>query len=256
MGIVSDKVALVTGSGTGIGRATALKFAAEGAKVVVSDIHQADGEETVGLIRDAGGEAGFVLCDVSDPDAVNGLIAETVKAYGRLDCACNNAGIEGKVAPLTDQSVDDFDNVISVNLRGTFLCLQAEIRQMMADGGGAIVNLASVAGLIGFPGLSPYVATKHGVNGLTKNAALEYGPSGIRVNSVCPGGIDTRMLDSLATQATAGAQSSKEMMDPMHPIGRIGTPDEVAQLIVWLCSPHASFMTGANIPVDGGYVAQ
>lgn len=256
MGIVSDKVAMVTGSGAGIGRATALQFAAEGAKVVVSDIHKEDGEETVALIKDAGGEAVFITCNVADPDAVNALVAETVTTFGRLDCACNNAGIEGTIAPLLDQTIEDFDRVIAVNLRGTFLCLQAEVRQMLANGGGAIVNLASVAGLIGFPGLSPYVATKHGVNGLTKNAALEYGKSAIRVNSVCPGGIDTRMLDSLAAQATAGAQSSKEMMDPMHPIGRIGTPQEVAELIVWLCSPRASFVTGANIPVDGGYVAQ
>lgn len=256
MGIVADKVALVTGSGAGIGRATALQFAAEGARVVVSDIHKEDGEETVALILDAGGEAVFIGCDVADPGAVNALVAETVKTYGRLDCACNNAGIEGVIAPLLDQTIEDFDRVIAVNLRGTFLCLQAEIRQMLANGGGTIVNLASVAGLIGFPGLSPYVATKHGVNGLTKNAALEYGKSAIRVNSVCPGGIDTRMLDSLADQATAGAQSSKEMMDPLHPIGRIGTPQEVAELIVWLCSPRASFVTGANIPVDGGFVAQ
>lgn len=256
MGIVSDKVALVTGSGAGIGRATALQFAAEGAKVVVSDIHIEDGEETVALIRDAGGEAVFIACDVADPDAVNMLVAETVKTFGRMDCACNNAGIEGTIAPLLDQTIEDFDRVIAVNLRGTFLCLQAEVRQMLANGGGAIVNLASIAGLIGFPGLSPYVATKHGVNGLTKNVALEYGKNAIRVNSVCPGGIDTRMLDSLASQATAGAQSSTEMMAPLHPIGRIGTPQEVAELIVWLCSPRASFMTGANIPVDGGFVAQ
>lgn len=256
MGIVADKVAMVTGSGAGIGRATALQFAAEGAKVVVSDIHIEDGEETVSLIMDAGGEAVFIACDVADPDAVSALVAETVTTFGRLDCACNNAGIEGTIAPLLDQTIEDFDRVIAVNQRGTFLCLQAEVRQMLANGGGAIVNLASIAGLIGFPGLSPYVATKHGVNGLTKNAALEYGKSAIRVNSVCPGGIDTRMLDSLAAQATAGAQSSKEMMDPMHPIGRIGTPQEVAELIVWLCSPRASFVTGANIPVDGGYVAQ
>lgn len=256
MGIVADKVALVTGSGAGIGRATALQFAAEGARIVVSDIHKEDGEETVALILDAGGEAAFIGCDVADPVAVNALVAETVKTYGRLDCACNNAGIEGVIAPLLDQTIEDFDRVIAVNLRGTFLCLQAEIRQMLANGGGTIVNLASVAGLIGFPGLSPYVATKHGVNGLTKNAALEYGKSAIRVNSICPGGIDTRMLDSLADQATAGAQSSKEMMDPLHPIGRIGTPQEVAELIVWLCSPRASFVTGANIPVDGGFVAQ
>jgi len=255
MGIVSGKVALVTGSGAGIGRATALKFAEEGAKVVVSDINRLGGEETVSLITTGGGEAVFVKADVSKPDEVNVLISEAVNAFGRLDCACNNAGIEGKIAPLADQSVEDFDQVLSINLRGVFLCLQAEIRQMLT-GGGAIVNLASVAGLIGFPGLSPYVATKHGVNGLTKNAALEYGKNGIRVNSVCPGGIDTRMLDSLAEQSTGGAQSSHEMMDPLHPIGRIGTPEEVAELIVWLCSPRASFVTGANIPVDGGYVAQ
>jgi NAD(P)-dependent dehydrogenase (short-subunit alcohol dehydrogenase family) len=255
MGIVSGKVALVTGAGAGIGRATALKFAEEGAKVVVSDIDRSGGEETVSLITKGGGEAVFVKADVSKPDEVNALINEAVKAFGRLDCACNNAGIEGRIAPLADQSVEDFDQVLSINLRGVFLCLQAEIRKMLT-GGGAIVNLASVAGLIGFPGLSPYVATKHGVIGLTKNAALEYGKNGIRVNSICPGGIDTRMLDSLAEQSTGGVQSSHEMMDPLHPIGRIGTPEEVAELIVWLCSTRASFVTGANIPVDGGYVAQ
>ena len=256
MGIVSGKVAMITGSGAGIGRATARKFAAEGAKVVVSDVNQLAGEETVSLIGAAGGEALFVACDVSDPDAVKGLVAKTIKDFGRLDCACNNAGIEGVIAPLIDQKLSDFDSVISINLRGVFLCLQAEIRQMLTDGGGAIVNLASVAGLIGFPGLSPYVATKHAVNGLTKNAALEYGKSGIRVNSICPGGIDTRMLDSLAEQATGGAQTSQDMMNPLHPIGRIGKPEEVAELIVWLCSPLASFVTGANVPIDGGYVAQ
>ena len=256
MGIVDGKAVIVTGSGAGIGRATALKFAEEGANVAVSDVNQPGGEETVSMIRNAGGEAMFVACDVSNAEAVNALVAETVKTFGRLDCACNNAGIEGRIAPLTDQTTEDFDKVISVNLRGVFLCLQAEIRQMLTGGGGAIVNLASVAGLIGFPGLSPYVATKHGVNGLTKNAALEYGKAGIRVNSICPGGIDTRMLDSLADQATSGTQSSKEMMDPLHPIGRIGKPEEVADLIVWLCSPAASFVTGTNIPVDGGFVAQ
>ena len=256
MGMVSKHIALVTGSGAGIGRAAALKFSEEGAKVVVSDVNEAGGEETVSLIKDAGGEAIFVRADVSKREEVDELIRETVKVYGRLDCACNNAGIEGKIAPMVEQTTENLDAIIDVNLRGVFFCLQAEIQEMMKNGGGAIVNLASVAGLIGFPGLSPYVASKHAVNGLTKNAALEYGPSGVRVNSICPGGIDTRMLDSLAEQATNGAQSSREMMDPLHPIGRIGKPEEVAELIVWLCSPRASFITGANIPIDGGYVSQ
>ncbi len=256
MGMVSGKVAIVTGAGAGIGRATALKFAAEGAKVAVSDVNVEGGEETVDLIRKQGGDAFFTAADVARPADVEALVAKTVERFGRLDCACNNAGIEGKIVPFTEQPLDNFDRVIAVNLRGVFLCLQAEISQMLKNGGGAIVNLASVAGLIGFPGLAPYVASKHGVNGLTKNAALEYGKQGIRVNSVCPGGIDTRMLDSLAEQSTGGKATSRELMNPMHPIGRIGTPDEVAELIVWLCSDRASFMTGANIPVDGGFVAQ
>lgn len=256
MGIVDGKVAMVTGAGAGIGRATALKFAEEGAKVVVSDVDRDGADGTVAEIEKAGGEAVMIACDVSDPAAVEALVSGTVKAFGRLDCACNNAGIEGRIVPLADQALQDFDRVIAVNLRGVFVCLQAEIRQMLTSGGGAIVNLASVAGLIGFPGLSPYVASKHAVNGLTKNAALEYGKAGIRVNSICPGGVDTRMLDSLAEQATGGAQTTREMMDPLHPIGRIGTPEEVAELIVWLSSPRAAFVTGANIPIDGGFVAQ
>lgn len=256
MGLVSGKIALVTGSGAGIGRATAIRFAAEGAKVVVSDVNETGGAETVELIRKDGGEAIFVKADISSAADVSALIAKTVETYGRLDCACNNAGIEGKIAPLAEQDEADFDRVLTINAKGVFLCLKAELAQMASNGGGAIVNLASVAGLVGFPGLAPYVASKHAVNGLTKNAALEYGKHGIRVNSICPGGIDTRMLDSLAEQSTDGAQTSAEMMDPMHPIGRIGRPEEVAELIVWLCSPRASFMTGANVPVDGGYVAQ
>ncbi|PWW03957.1 NAD(P)-dependent dehydrogenase (short-subunit alcohol dehydrogenase family) [Hoeflea marina] len=256
MAMFSGKTALITGSGAGIGRATALKFAAEGANVVVSDIHAAGGEETVAMIHKAGGRAMFQLADVSDSADVAALVAGAVDEYGRLDCAVNNAGIEGRIAPLGDQTEANYDAIMAINAKGTFLCLREEIRHMLAEGGGAIVNLSSVAGLIGFPGLSPYVASKHAVIGMTRNAALEYGKAGIRVNAVCPGGIDTRMLDSLADQATGGSRSSQQMMDPLHPIGHIGTPEEVANLIVWLCSPEASFMLGAVIPVDGGFVAQ
>lgn len=256
MGLVDGLSVLITGAAAGIGRATALCFAAEGARVIVSDIDIDGGAQTVTLIEKMGGKAIFVPADVSKPADVFALIDQGVATYGKIDCAVNNAGIEGKIAPFTDQTEDNFDKIISINLKGTFLCLQAEISAMLKSGGGTIVNLSSVAGLIGFPGLSPYVASKHGVAGLTKNAALEYSKSGIRVNAVCPGGIDTRMLDSLAEQATGGAQTTAEMMDPLHPIGRIGTPQEVAELIVWLCSSRASFVTGAVIPVDGGFVSQ
>lgn len=256
MDLVKGLTAIVTGAAAGIGRATSLTFAAEGARVVVSDVDTVGGAETVAMIEKTGGKAVFVAADVSKHAEVTALMAAAIKAYGKIDCAVNNAGIEGNVRPFLDQSSDNFDKIISVNLKGTFLCLQAEIDAMLKTGGGTIVNLASIAGLIGFPGLSPYVASKHGVIGLTKNAALEYAKSGIRVNAVCPGGIDTRMLDSLAEQATGGAQTTAQMMDPLHPMGRIGTPQEVANLIVWLCSPRASFVTGAIIPVDGGYVAQ
>ncbi|WP_422370165.1 glucose 1-dehydrogenase [Hoeflea sp.] len=256
MGQFSGKSALVTGSGAGIGRAAALEFARQGAKVMVSDVNVEGGEETVKMIREAGGHAAFFRADVSEAEDVAALISATAAEFGRIDCAVNNAGIEGKIVPFADQPEANYDAIMAVNAKGTFLCLQAEIRHMLETGGGAIVNLSSVAGLIGFPGLSPYVASKHAVVGMTKNAALEYGKAGIRVNAVCPGGIDTRMLDSLADQASAGAQSSSQMMDPLHPLGRIGTPQEVANLIVWLCSPQASFMLGAIVPVDGGFVAQ
>lgn len=251
MGLVNDKIALITGAAAGIGRATALKFASEGAKVVASDVNVKGGEETVEIIKKAGGEAIFVKSDVSQSADVKALIAETVKAYGRLDCACNVAGILGTMGPFTDQTEENFDRVIAVNLRGTFLCIQAELGQMLKNKGGTIVNVASIAGLVGSAGISPYVASKHAVTGLTKTAALEFAQQGIRVNAVCPGGIETDMISSFLSE-----DFTEEMLGGMHPIGRIGQPEEVAELMVWLCSDRSSFMTGAIVPVDGGFVAQ
>jgi len=251
MGLVSGKVALITGAGAGIGRATALKFADEGASVVLSDVDVEGGKETVELIEKAGGKAVFLKADISQAKDVAALIAKVVDTHGRLDCACNIAGILGSMAPFIEQTEENFDRVIAVNQRGTFLCLKAEIEQMLKNGGGAIASVASIAGLVGSAGISPYVASKHAVNGLTKTAALEYAKAGIRVNAVCPGGIDTNMVQDFLSE-----EFTQDMISAMHPIGRIGQPEEVAELMVWLCSDRASFVTGAIVPIDGGFVAQ
>ncbi len=251
-GRLDNKIALVTGAGSGIGRATALVFAREGAKVVVSDIVVEGGQETVQQIGAAGGEAIFVKADVSQAADVEALIAQTVETYGRLDCAFNNAGIEGGVKPTIDCTEEEFDRTIAVNLTGVWLCMKYEIQQMLSQGGGTIVNTASAAGLVGFPGLPDYVASKHGVVGLTKTAALEYAKSGIRVNAVCPGVIQTPMVER-------GAQLSPgfdELAVSMEPVGRFGQPSEVGEAVVWLCSDAASFVTGIPMQVDGGLVAQ
>lgn len=251
-GLTEGKVALVTGAGSGIGRATALVFAREGAKVVVSDIVVEGGEETVQQIKAAGGEAIFVKADVSKGADVEALITQTVETYGRLDCAFNNAGIEGGVKPTIDCTEEEFARTIAVNLTGVWLCMKYEIQQMLSQGGGTIVNTASVAGLVGFPGLPDYVASKHGVLGLTKTAALEYAKSGIRVNAVCPGVIQTPMVER-------GAQLSPgfdELAVSMEPVGRFGQPVEIGEAVVWLCSEAASFVTGHPMTVDGGLVAQ
>ncbi|MGE0232612.1 MAG: glucose 1-dehydrogenase [Flavobacteriaceae bacterium] len=253
MGSLSDKVALVTGAGGAIGRATALRFAAEGASVVISDIDVAAGEKTRDEVLAGNGKAIFVRADISVADDVRNMIQVTVETFGRLDCACNNAGYDGPVAPLIDIAESAFDKVLSINARGTFLCMQAEIRQMLQNGGGSIVNIASVAGLLGMPKMAPYSAAKHAVNGLTKTAALEYSKRGIRVNAICPGGIDTPMLAKLDQRQTKSEKSVVETMGAVHPIGRIGKPEEIAAAVVFLCSPQASFITGASLPVDGGY---
>ena len=251
-GRVDGKVALVTGGGSGIGRATALVFAREGAKVVVADIVVAGGEETVRLIKAAGGEAVFIKADVSKAAEVEALVKKTVETHGRLDCAFNNAGIEGEVAQTPNCTEENWDRTIAINLKGVWLCLKYEIPQMLKQGGGAIVNTASVAGLVGFQGTPAYVASKHGVAGLTKTAALEYAKTGIRVNAVCPGVIHTPMVE----RAFSASPQMAEAAIAMEPVGRLGKPEEIAEAVVWLCSDAASFVTGLPMVVDGGLVAR
>lgn len=246
------QVALVTGASAGIGRATALAFAAAGASVVVADVHDAAGEATAAEISAAGARAVYVHADVSDAAQVAAMVERTVTEFGRLDLAFNNAGIEGTPAPLAECPRENWDHTLAVNLTGVFLCMQAEIPAMRDSGGGAIVNCASIAGLNGFPGLSAYVASKHGVNGLTKAAALELAPEGIRVNSVCPGAIDTEMVARVAAE-------QPEMIEQTiaaHPLGRLGLPEEIASTVLWLCGDGAGFVTGQAIAVDGGYTTQ
>jgi NAD(P)-dependent dehydrogenase (short-subunit alcohol dehydrogenase family) len=250
-GQMKDKVALVTGGSSGIGRAAALAFAREGAKVVVADVQVAGGQETVGLIRDAGGEAVFVRTDVASPVEVKALVDEAVQRYGRLDYAFNNAGIEGTLAPTAECSEENWNRTLEINLKGVWLCMRAEIAQMLKQGGGAIVNTASVAGLVGFQNLPAYCASKGGVVQLTRTAALEYAKMGIRINAVCPGVIRTAMVE----RVTGGNPQTEAQFVAMEPVGRMGTPEEVAAAVVWLCSDAASFVTGHPMVVDGGLVA-
>lgn len=251
MGLVTGKVAIVTGAGSGIGRASAQAFAREGARVVVADIMVDGGKKTVRMITESGGEAIFVKCDVSSARDVESLVAAAVETYGRLDCAHNNAGIEGPQAPAGDYMETDWSKVIDVNLKGAWLSMKFEIPQMLAGGGGAIVNTASIAGLIGSPGNPAYTASKFGVNGITKSTALEYAKSGIRVNSICPGVIKTPMVEHMLQ-----APGVAEALSAATPLGRVGEPAEIAEAAVWLCSDAASFVTGHTMVVDGGYTAQ
>jgi len=249
---LDGKIALVTGGSSGIGRAAALAFAREGAKVVVVDILVEGSEETIKMIRGVGGEAIFVKADVSRSDEVEAMVSRTVEVYGRLDCAFNNAGIGGGRAPTAKTTEEEWDRIININLKGVWLCLKFEIQQMLKQGGGAIVNTSSVAGVVGFQGTPAYVASKHGVIGLTKAAALEYATSGIRVNAVCPGVIRTPMIDRIVK----ARPEMKEVYRTMHPIGRLGEAEEIAEAVVWLCSDAASFVTGHSMLVDGGLTVQ
>jgi NAD(P)-dependent dehydrogenase (short-subunit alcohol dehydrogenase family) len=248
---LEDKVALVTGGTSGIGRETAVLFAKAGAKVAVAGRREQEGNETVDLIRSAGGDALFVKTDVSKAAEVETLIHKVVERFGRLDMAFNNAGIEGVWVPIVRQSEEDFDRTIAINLKGVWLCLKYEIRQMLKQGsGGAIVNMSSVTGLVGGGGAAAYSASKHAVIGLTKSAALENAKSGIRINAVCPAVIETPMEKRLF-----GAPAVHNAVLGSHPIGRFGKPAEIAQGVLWICSNGASFMTGQSLVLDGGFLA-
>jgi NAD(P)-dependent dehydrogenase (short-subunit alcohol dehydrogenase family) len=245
---LENKVALITGGTTGIGRDTAVLFAREGAKVVFSGRREAEGRETLKLVRAEGGDGHFARSDVSKAADVESLIRETVEKYGRLDVAFNNAGVEGKWVPLIEQTEENWDYVHTINLKGVWLSMKYEIRQMLQQGGGgAVVNMSSVAGLIGAAGAGVYVASKHGVLGLTKSAAIEYAQQGIRGNAVCPAVIETPMAER-----AFGEPEVNTRMVSLHPLGRFGRPIEVAEAVLWLCSDKSSFTTGQYIGVDGG----
>jgi len=246
------RVALVTGGGSGIGRATSLAFANEGAKVVVDDINVQGGEETLRLIKSAGGDAIFVKADVSKAAEVEAMVHRAIEIYGRIDCAFNNAGVGEPLKRLSKTSEDNWDRVMATNLKGVYLCMKYEIPHMYKQGKGAIVNTASLAGLKGLSGQAAYAASKHGVVGLTKSAALEYAGASIRINAVCPGVIDTPLI---APNMRDRPQVQKAYVD-MEPIGRLGKPEEIAAAVLWLCSDEASFVIGSCFSVDGGVVAK
>ena len=246
------KVAMITGAASGLGRATALLFAARGAKIVVSDVAIEGGHETVKMIQDKGGEATFIECNVANEESVNNLIAKTVEVYGRLDCGINNAGIGGIWTSTNNYPTDNFEKVMAVNTTGVFMCMRAELNVMLQQGSGAIVNVASIAGLSGFPKNVAYAASKHAVVGMTKSAGLEYAKKGIRVNAACPVFTITPMVTGMFDVI---GDDMKDKMEASIPMKRFGQPEEIAEAIVWLCSDAASFITGHALPIDGGIMA-
>jgi NAD(P)-dependent dehydrogenase (short-subunit alcohol dehydrogenase family) len=249
---LEGKATLVTGGGSGLGRASAIALARAGATVTVADVDEQGGKETVTLvIEEVGGDADFVRADVTQADEVEAMVDKTVARWGRLDCALNNAGTTGVSAPTADYTLEDWNLAIALNLTGVFLCLKYEIPAML-ERGGAIVNMASGAGLVGFAGLPAYVASKHGVVGLTRAAALEYASQGLRVNAICPGSTRTPMLEGFM----GGDEQVERMMTRAVPLGRLGRPEEIADAVVWLCSDAASFVVGHALAVDGGSVIQ
>lgn len=247
------KVALVTGAGSGIGKATAREFAKRGTAVVLADVAAEAGEQVANeLRRDFDARSLFVRCDVMRSTDVAALVDATMDRFGRLDFAFNNAGIEGKQALLDETSEADWDRTIAINLKGVWLCMKHELPAMLKNGGGAIVNCSSIAGLVGFPAIAPYVASKHGVLGLTKTAALEYAKRNVRVNAVCPGVIATPMIDRFS----GGDATKAAALSAGEPIGRMGRPEEIADAVLWLCSDESSFVTGHALAADGGWTAQ
>lgn len=247
--LLKGKTALVTGAGNGIGRAIALTYAAEGANVVVSDINDDWGRETVALIEGKGGRAIYQRADTSQPADHDALIAAAKRAFGRLDVACNNAGVSGEFTPTAETTDEQWKRVIDINLSGVFYGVRAQIRAMLETGGGAIVNISSIAGQIGIEGITPYTAAKHGIVGLTKTVAWEYGKQGIRINAVGPAFINTTLVQNVPPDV-------REQLKAMHALGRLGETEEVANLVAWLSSDKASFITGSYYAADGGYLAR